>query len=275
MRISIFHDEINPADPARALGLAADWGLTHVEVRTLPGGRFPRPPDAEIDAFYTLVRDAGLEVSGVSPGFCKCLVDDPSVPHSLAEELPRACEWARRWGTDRVTGFAFRKDAADNSVPTAVVDQTARMADIAAQHGCRLLLENEAGCWGGTGLEAAAIIRRIGAPHLQLCWDPGNAARAGSPCPYPDEYEHIKDLVAHVHMKNYDPRSRAWQLLERGVIDWPGQLQALQTSEYEGFAVVETHLDALPDGIEAAGDLEGREAPTYRNLEFARSCLDL
>ena len=32
-------------------------------------------------------------------------------------------------------------------------------------------------------------------------------------------------------------------------------------------------LDSLPDGVDSAGDLCGREAATYRNLEFVRSCL--
>ena len=272
MQISIFHDEINPDDPARALHLAAAWGISHVEVRSLPGGRFPRSADAELDTFYKQICDAGLAVSGVSPGFCKCPLDDPSVPQALAEGLPRACEWAHRFGTDQITSFAFRKGASD-PMPGAVVDRVAEMAAIAARHDCRLLLENEAGCWGGTGLEAAAIIRKIGPEHLDLCWDPGNSVRAGSTAPYPDEYEQIKDLVAHVHMKNWDPRENGWQFMEKGAVDWPGQLQALQSSSFAGFAVIETHRKSLPDGSEAPADLNGQEASTYRNLEFTRSCL--
>lgn len=272
MRISIFHDEIDPADPARAIRLAAEWGVTHLEVRSLPTGRFPQPQDPELETFYARIRDAGLAVSGVSPGFCKCPLDDPSVPRFLEEGLPRACEWARRMDTDRVSGFAFRKRDADR-MPDEVVDRVAQMAAITAQHGCRLSLENEAGCWGATGLEAAAIIRQVGSEHLQLCWDPGNSARAGSAHPHPDEYEQLKDLVAHVHAKNVDPRDNSWQLVEQGVVDWRGQLTALQGAGYEGFIVIETHLYSLPDGVDSAGDLCGREAATYRNLEFVRSCL--
>lgn len=273
MQLSIFTDEINREDPARAIRLAAAWGATHVEVRSLSGGRFPGPADAELDAFYQQIREAGLAISAVSPGFCKCPWDDPSVPAALAEGLPRACEWARRWGTDLVSCFGFRRQE-QGAMPPAVVDYLARMARIAAQHGCRLVLENEAGCWGATGLEAAAIIRQVGPDQLQLCWDPGNSARAGSACPYPDEYEEIADLVAHVHLKNYDPGTNSWQLAERGVVDWAGQLAALQAAGYSGFVVIETHLDISPDEFEVIEGLEGRESNTYRNLAFARSCLD-
>ena len=274
MQISIFHDEINPDDPARALHLAAAWGVSHIEVRSLPGGRFPRSPDAELETFYKQICDAGLTVSGVSPGFFKCPLDDPSVIRDLAEGLPRACEWAHRFGTNQVSSFAFRKGASEH-MPQGIVDRVAEMAAITARHDCRLVLENEAGCWGGTGTEAAAIIRQIGPEHLGLCWDPGNAVRAGSSAPYPDEYGQIKDLLAHVHMKNWDPRQKNWQLIERGLVDWPDLLRTLQASGFSGFAVVETHLKNLPDDLEATTGLNGQEASTYRNLEFVRSCLEL
>ena len=69
------------------------------------------------------------------------------------------------------------------------------MADIVTENGCRLVLENEATSWGATGIDAEHIIRQIGSDRIRLCWDPGNSARAGSICPFPDEYERIKDLM--------------------------------------------------------------------------------
>ena len=95
MKVSIFTDEISP-DPARAITLAAEWRVPYVELRGLAGGRFPRVSDDELHTFHPLVINAGLQVSGVSPGLCKCPVDDPSVEPDLAELLPRACEWALR-----------------------------------------------------------------------------------------------------------------------------------------------------------------------------------
>ena len=274
MQISIFTDEINRENPERAIRLASEWGVNGVEVRTLPGGRFPSVSDAEMDEFYTLVKDAGLDVSGVSPGFCKCSIDDPSVPGAISEGLPRACEWAKRWGTDMVSCFAFDRDESE-TVPDAVVDAVGRMAEIAGQHGCRLLLENESSCWGGTGLEAVDIIRRIGSPNLTLCWDPGNSARAGAPVPFPDEYEQLKDLVTHVHMKNFDTKNQEWSLIEDGIVDWQGQIAALESDGYDGFIVIETHRSVSPDEFKFVdSDLDGLEANTYRNLNYIRSLVE-
>lgn len=273
MQISVFADEINAESPERALGLAREWGMTHVEVRGFPQGRFPAAPDAELERFSAQVRDAGLAVSGVSPGFFKCRWDDPSIEPRLAEGLPRACEWAQRWGTDLVSGFACHQDDAPR-VPPAVIDLVGRLAARARESGCRFALENEAGCWGGTGLEAADIIRQVGSDNLTLCWDPGNASRAGSACPYPGEYEQIKDLVSHVHMKGYDPATGSWCLVHEGAVDWPGQIRALAADGFAGAAVIETHLHISPDEFRAIDEgLSDRESNTRRNLEFVRSWL--
>jgi len=273
VRISVFSDEIDRRDPVRAIRLAASWGVEWVEVRTVVSGRFPNVPDREIEELAARLRDAGVGVSGVSPGLFKCAVDDPSVPEALAGDLPRACAWARRLGTDRVSCFGFARQGGDQ-VPQQVEDRLAQMARTTAEHGCRLSLENEAGCWGGTGLEAAAIIRRVGATTMGLCWDPGNAVRAGSASAYPEEYRQVADLVAHVHAKNFDPQNGRWSLIETGVVDWPGQLRALAADRYAGFVVVETHLDISPDEFRVVDpDLDALSANTLRNLEFVRSCL--
>ena len=118
--------------------------MPFVEVRGLAGGRFPRVSDDELETFANRVQDAGLKVSGVSPGLCKCPVDDSSVEPDLAELLPRACEWALRLGTDRVSAFAFRRNDDVSEPPQAVVDRLGEMAATTAANGCRLTLENEA-----------------------------------------------------------------------------------------------------------------------------------
>lgn len=279
MKVAAFADEINREDPDRALLLARRWGLAAIEVRALPGGRFPRLPDAALDGLARRVRDAGLAVSGVSPGLSRLPVEDPRVDGEIGEVLPRACDWARHWGTDLVSCFGFARGGAPHgsaAFPTAVVDTLGRMARTAVAHGCRLVLENEAVCWGDTGDEAAALVRAVGA-GLRLCWDPGNSARAGALRPFPDEYAGLRDLTAHVHVKNYDPAAQAWSLVEAGAVAWPGQLRALAADGYDGWLVVETHTAAPPVGAPPLADagqlLAPLEANTLRNLRALRAWL--
>jgi len=270
MKIAVFSDEINREDPERAVSLASSWGVTHLEVRTLPGGRFPRPGDAELDRFHGLVADAGLVVSGVSPGFHKCAVSDPAVQEGMERGLPRACAWAQKWGADLVTCFGFLRDHSAR-VPDEVVDRLGQMADIARTEGCRVALENEAVCWGATGAEAAEIVRKVGRGRIGLCWDPGNSAKAGSTCPFPGEYEGLRDLVTHVHVKNYLPSTGAWEVADCGLVDWAGQFEALRDNAYAGYVVVETHLRSRSDRLtEAQAGLSGLEANTHHNLARVR-----
>jgi L-ribulose-5-phosphate 3-epimerase len=274
MPLSIFTDEINRQSPERAIKMAKEWGLTHVEVRSLSPGRFPRVSAQNFEAFHQLITDAGLAVSGVSPGFFKGQPDDPTIAADLAETLPRACEWAQRLGVDQISSFAFSRGE-QATPPAIVIDLVGQMADIVHQNGCQLILENEAACWGGTGTEAAEIIRAIGSDKIGLCWDPGNSARAGSTCPFPDEYEKIKDLISHVHMKNYNPETGAWDLIDRGIGDWPGQIAALAQDGYEGYLVIETHTDISPDEFSVRDEtVSGLEHNSLHNLQLVRSYLN-
>ena len=281
MKLAAFTDEINREDPVRALWLAARWSVAAIEVRGLPSGRFPRVADAELEEFGRRIGDAGLVVSGVSPGLFKCPVDDPAVATGITEILPRACEWARRWGTDRVSVFGCGRGAeahGSGRYPAAAVDTLNRMTRVAAAHECRLALENEAVCWGDTGSEAAALVRQVDDDGLTLCWDPGNAARAGAPSPFPDEYVSLRDLVAHVHCKSFDVDAGSWSLMETGVVDWPAQVRALADDGYDGWLVVETHTGTEPTGAEPVLDagetLAGLEANTLRNVRYLRTLLD-
>ena len=279
MKIAVFTDEIHRQNPVRAVQLAARWGVEAVEIRSLPGGRFPRVTDDELRDLGRIVADAGLTLSGVSPGLFKCAITDQGVEAGIAELLPRSCEWARIWGTERVSIFGFaRGDDPHGSgdFPSRVVDTLGRMCDVASTAGCQLVLENEAVCWGDTGRSAAALIRAVGGDGLTLCWDPGNSARAGAPSPL-QEYAGLADLVTHVHLKNFDPENSDWSLMDTGVVDWAGQLGALATDGYTGYLVIETHTTVEPDGVEPSIDagetLAPLEANTLRNLHHTRALL--
>ncbi len=270
MQLSIFTDEVS-ADPRRAIELAVEWGIDAVEVRNLPGGRFPRVGDGELADVGQWVADAGRHVSSVSPGLFKCALDDPQVLDGIDALLPRSCEWARRWGTDLVSVFGFLRG--EGAVPQQVVDYLAQMAAIAAQHDCRLVLENEAVCWGNTGLEAADIVRRVGAENVALLWDPGNSARAGSRDAFPGEYAQLSHLVEHVHVKNFCPDRNAWSLMADGIVDWAGQLAALKTDGYAGYLAIETHVKQRPEGLALRAGLDGLESNSLDNLDCLRAHL--
>jgi L-ribulose-5-phosphate 3-epimerase len=268
MKISVFTDEISPSVP-RALELAAAWGVSHVEIRNVGEPRFPRAADADLADLVQQLADSGLAVSAVSPGYFKCPIDDGAIEAGISEGLPRACEWALKLGTSLVSSFAFKRS--EGAMPNIVVDYLGRMADVASSAGCRLLLENEAACWGATGVEAVALIRQVGPERIGLCWDPGNTANAGGD---PTEFDQVCDFVEHVHLKNFDGAGGGWSVLDHGTIDWPRIITSLQDIGYTGFLILETHTNvSLQEFVEAEGQLDAKEANTLHNLQFLREHL--
>ena len=86
-------------------------------------------------------------------------------------------------------------------------------------------------------------------------------------------YREVKDLIDHVHIKNFEPTSRAWSLIEEGVIDWQGQLNALLRDGYAEYLVVETHTSDRPNGKTNLKNLDALESNSYDNISYIRERL--
>lgn len=273
MNISLFTDEVYKEDFVRALDRAVEWGISHVEVRAIDGERLPKLSKDVLDRFIGAVRDRGLSVSGLSPGFFKCDLHDPQVQDTFDDAMPRLCEVMADWGTGLLTCFSFKRQDGV-SMPSGVIDRLAAAAEYVAGAGGRLVLENVSGCWGATGVESGEIVRQVGYDNLGLCWDPGNAGRGGAEIPFPDEYQAVKDLVDHVHVKNFIPAQNGWGLVDEGVVNWPAQVQALEQADYDGYLVIETHLTDRPDGRSAPPEgWVSLESNTFDNMRATQACL--
>jgi sugar phosphate isomerase/epimerase len=57
--------------------------------------------------------------------------------------------------------------------------------------------------------------------------------------------------VSHVHLKDID-EGGDWTRIGEGVIDYPGQLRALEDDGYAGFLSLETHYTTPAGGAESA-----------------------
>jgi len=248
MRLAICADEISQ-DFLTAVELGVEWGIRWFELRRFRSGRVPLISDDDRERILPIVEDYNVGISALSPGLLKVPADAPDLDERINDLLPRTFDLARALGTKRVVCFSFLKDdraehLPPGAFPSEVIEHMGRVAEAAAAAGVHLLLENEAVCWGDTGRNAAALIRQVGSDSLRLNWDPGNAYSAGSDRPFPDEYNEVKDLVAHVHVKDIagdDPGRRRAVPVGDGEIDWPGQIRALVRDGFDGFYTIETH----------------------------------
>jgi len=265
MRLAIVTDEISQ-DPATAVELGREWGIEWFELRMVMGGRVPDVDGGTVARIEHLLEKFGGRVSALSPGFFKMPVIDEDVRPLLADAFPRALDLTCRLGADRMIVFGFLRPRGEDPTkdpPSAVVELLEEMAERAAGCGVVCVLENEHVCYGDTGLRAAGLIRAVGHDNLKLNWDPGNSVSAGCERPFPDEYEQIRDLVAHVHVKDVVRRDGRLETVAagEGMIDWVGQLRALQEDGYEGFLTIETHF-------------EPKVAGSRRSLRWVRKTLE-
>jgi sugar phosphate isomerase/epimerase len=136
--------------------------------------------------------------------------------------------------------FGFKRDESGGA-EREVAAMLREAAGLAGAQGMTLLVENEPGCWCDSGSNTARMIESAGSPFLKANWDTANAVGQGE-APFPDGYEHIRNYIGGVHIK--DTRTHTLDKcvpVGEGVVDWRGQLEALVRDGQVDVVTVETH----------------------------------
>jgi sugar phosphate isomerase/epimerase len=273
-KLGIIADEIAD-DLAQALNFIAAHSLGYCELREIWQKNIMSLTAVELGRVKRLLDQYRLRVSAIaSPIFKYHLPEMPAHPenpllfHSTFSDrdsawlLRRAFEIAHLLGTFKVRVFSFWRTAEPGKAYPYVRDRLARAAELAAQNGMTLALENEYDTNVATAGELGRMLRDIGSRHLRANWDPGNDAIMNE-VPYPDGYRQLEGLIAHVHIKDVrrSPQSSqlTWAPVGSGLIDWTGQLRALADEGYQGTMSLETHYrpngDALRNAQESLAGL--------------------
>jgi sugar phosphate isomerase/epimerase len=255
-KLGIITDEVTQ-ELEPALDFISGYSLAYCELRQLWGKNIMNTPSNALDRAKALIRERHLKVSDISsPIFKYNLPEMPARPEqhdtfhanftdSDSEGLLRkSFDLARLFNTSKVRIFSYwRVDEPERAYPY-VRDRLAKAASLAAEHNILLILENEHECNIGTGQELGRVIREINSPYLRGNWDPANAAMLNEVA-YPDGYRQVRELFAHMHIKDVkkDPRTGkpVWAPVGGGFLDWRGQLRALRDDRYIGTMSLETH----------------------------------
>jgi len=278
-RLGILTDEVLP-DFSAALDWIAAQRLKHVEVRVVDGVNVANLNDEQVIRVKREVESRGLFVSAIASPVFKCALDpsrkvetgdtfgqeEESVESHFAK-LGRVIEIARMLGTRNIRIFSFWRESDPLAYREEIVGHLKKAAAIAEEAGVLLLLENEPACNGGFAEEVGAIVRAVGSNALKALWDPGNEAYGGRRA-FPEGYNHVKDVLAHVHLKDAyigsDGKPRCVPL-GSGNVPLIAQFRALAADGYDGLFTIETHY--APEGGEK---LTG----TRMTLEALRALLD-
>jgi L-ribulose-5-phosphate 3-epimerase len=258
-RLAVINDEITQ-DFEKACGIVAhEFGLSWIELRSMWDKNVTELSDKQIGDAKKILSEHKLRVTDIASPLFK--TDWPGAPVSRMSEkrdqfhadfdataqdrlLDKCIALAKTFDTDRIRCFDFWRLDDQKPYRAAINAQLQQAAERCGKEGLVLILENEMSCNTATGEEAAALLKAIPNKNFMLNWDPGNAAALGS-TPYPNGYELLlKDRIGHCHCKDVVRKPDGkydWAPVGGGVVDWVGQLKALNRDGFKYGLSLETH----------------------------------
>ena len=262
--LGIISDEIEQ-DFDQACQLIRDWGIEHVELRTMWGKNILELEESELDQVGEITAKYELNVTAIASPVFKSPRD--GIPKETEgdfqlggfdsfedqlELIRKSAALCQRFGTDKIRIFTFWREPWSDDLVQDVAVKLIEAATLAKDMGVTLIVENEPVCVVCTGEELGklfSMIRQL-APadirkHIAILWDPGNASHGSEETPYPDGYNMLQaDEVVHLHLKDSlvgEGGSRRYVPLGYGDIDYVAQFHKLKVDGYAGLLVLEPH----------------------------------
>ena len=276
LKIGIITDQIG-MDFESALQDIAAAGLSTVEIHGLWGKTVENLSIKEAKRARHLLQDFGLKVSNIGPTlFFMCPLFDSTSPDDLKpvnphfvhakgdyafhiDKLKKCFEIANILDTSMIRIFGFRRqEETSDKVIEKIAQRFEFPVQLAERAGMALVLENCHYTNLPTGMLTYEVIKKIESQSLKLLWDMGNTIK-GDGIPYPDEYQVIKNDIAHIHVKNLSldygyTKKYSYDLIDRGIIDYRRVLPNLVKDEYNGVLSLEPEYS--PKGNYKEGSLE-------------------
>ena len=258
-RLAVINDEITQDFEKACQIVAHDFGLHWIELRSMWTKNVTDLSPKEIEDARKLLAEYKLQVTDIASPLFK--TDWPGAPLSSQSErrdqfhanvdpaaqeklLEHCISLAHTFQTDRIRCFDFWRLDDPKPYRAAINDKLRKAAERCAKGDLILLLENEMSCNTATGEESAAVLQAVPNSNFMLNWDPGNAAAIGD-TPYPAGYRLLpKDRIGHCHCKDVvrkPDHKYDWAPVGGGIVDWVGQLQALQSDGFRHALSLETH----------------------------------
>ena len=259
-RVAVINDEISDDFDHACYVAAHDFGLDWIELRGMWKKNITALDANEIAESQKILGKYKLRVTDIASPLYK--VDWPGAPPSKQSErrdqfhadfgfkqqddlLEHCIGLAKTYKTERIRCFDFWRLDDVKPYREAINHKLRWAAQRCAKDGLILLLENEMSCNTATGAEAAATLDAVPEHNFMLNWDPGNAATFPDSDPYPKGYDLLpRKRIGHCHAKSVVRKPDGkweWAPVGKGVVDWVGQLRALDRDGFRYAVSLETH----------------------------------
>ncbi|MCC6858645.1 MAG: sugar phosphate isomerase/epimerase [Bryobacterales bacterium] len=257
-RLSAITDEIGRS-PEEAAAFARQYGLSWVELRSVPGGggEYAFLPEGEVKAAAGRLREAGLRVSFLNTSLLKFgfpgaepvrrrpetsearavrLAREKARFEGRLDELRKAIRAAHIFDTGKLRVFTGTRVADPPALYPRLAEILGGMAEVAGKEGVQLLVENEPSCNIGSCAELAAFLKLLPSKWIGINWDALNGA-ALNETPFPDGYGLLpKARIGNVQIKGRSVLNTPQRL------DWKAIMQAMARDGYQGHFGLETHI---------------------------------
>lgn len=234
----------------RALKGIAAASLRSVELAAIPGYCAHLTPakmgNKEIAELQALL--ASYELRPLAVNAAADLTTDTGV-----QALVEAMRVAQALGVSLVVTSAQKTGTEEGLL--RFLARVPRIASQAQLHGVTVALETHRGHIN-SGVQGAALLRRIGSERLKLAYDTANVLNRGGVRPEEDLAAMGSDVgryVAHVHLKDKATATigeRIFPPFGEGILDFGEILRLLHEGGYRGPMSLEVELDGAPDSPE-------------------------
>lgn len=264
-QFGVITDEIDQ-DFERACRIAAEEGMSYVELHKLWDKDVHELSDAELGRARSVLDDCGLKTHLVCGMLFRpfslgdvelaSMQDHPRFQEHM-ERLERFIEIAHKFDAPNIRTFGFTRDIGGTNpsprspdgggISDEILELIAKGMKIACKRlqaeGLTLALENARSLYANTGGNMRRVLDATAMSNLKIIWDPANAFVAGeNPA---DGYHQVKGDIVDVHCKDarvvdHGTGLTAWERIGDGGTDWATQLHLLLNEPVEHYTI-ETH----------------------------------
>ena len=239
-KLGVITDEVSQHLEEAAV-FARKNGLTVLELRSVENKGPFQWNEADAECFLAIINKYNLQIAAISAPLFKCDFQDDQTILDHIEGFRRCAGYCKMWGCKLIRGFDFWESG--RSVQERA-EKFKPIIEICEEYGIVCALEYDPSVHASTPAKIKEIVEYINNPCIRALFDPGNGlfSTPGSH-PFPDDYQLLKPLFSHIHMKDAIclPEGTKSVCIGKGQVNYPALLQALKDEHYEGCLMLETH----------------------------------
>ncbi|MGC9086064.1 MAG: sugar phosphate isomerase/epimerase family protein [Thermoproteota archaeon] len=229
---------------------AKSFDAEAIEIRTILNKGLPEILE-EKATLKKFLEENNLKVSAIASPTFKCDIDSKEEYEKHITIFKSALELASHLDTKLVRSFTFWKKGKYEDYKEIIMNKFEKIIKLAEDYGATIVIENEPSTFVGNGRMLSDFINSLNTNVVKALWDPGNDLMDEEEReePYPTGFNYVKNLIAHVHLKDGVRENSKVKFLKigEGQARIEENLRALKKINYQGYVSLETHWRVAQD----------------------------